>query len=189
MKIRCSWVPTGDELYAAYHDEEWGVPTHDDRQLCELLILEGAQAGLSWRTVLGRRAGYRRAFDDFDVQKISKYNETKVAQLLTDTGIIRNKLKIRSAIQNARVFVEIQKEYGSFAVYLWSWVDNKPIVHNWKKLAEVPATSELSERISADLKKRGMSFVGSTIIYAYLQSSGLINDHTQDCFRYEICKK
>jgi len=182
---RCTWVPDGDDLYAAYHDTEWGVPTHDDRELFELLILEGAQAGLSWRTILGRRDGYRRAFDDFDVKKVAKYDEARIRKLLSDVGIIRNKLKVRSAIRNARVFIEIQKEYGSFATYLWNWVDDTPIINSWKTVSEVPATSELSDAISKDLRRRGMNFVGSTIIYAYLQSVGVVNDHTIDCFRYK----
>ena len=179
---RCAWANPKNRLYLDYHDNEWGVPIHDDRLLFELLILEGAQAGLSWETILNRRAGYKAAFDDFDLEKVANYSDKKLEALKQDERIIRNKLKIESARKNAKAFIEIQKEFGSFASYFWAYVDGQPIVNNWKSLKEVPAKTELSDEISKDLKKRGMSFVGSTIIYAYMQSAGLVNDHVMDCF-------
>lgn len=189
MKKRCEWVNLKNHLYVKYHDEQWGVPVFDDRELFEFLILEGAQAGLSWETILNKRENYKKAFDNFDVKKVSKYNEKKQEELLKNEGIVRNRLKIKSAIKNAKVFLEIQKEFGSFSKYLWNFVDGKPVQNTFKTLKEVPAQTELSDTISKDLKKRGMSFVGSTIIYAYLQAVGVVNDHTTDCFRYKICKE
>ena len=183
LKIKCGWCK-GDALYEKYHDSEWGVPLFDEQQLFEFLTLEGAQAGLSWITVLKKRENYRVAFDGFDYKKISKYNEQKITSLLENPGIIRNKLKVRSTIKNAIVFIEIQKEFGSFNNYIWGFVDNKPIKNNYKRLSEIPATTSLSDLISKDLKKRGMSFVGSTIVYAFMQAVGIVNDHQTDCFRY-----
>jgi DNA-3-methyladenine glycosylase I len=174
-----------DDLARAYHDEEWGVPVHDDRVLFEFLILEGAQAGLNWMTILRRREGYRRAFDGFDYNKIAKYDDKKVGTLLKDKGIIRNKLKVTATIQNAKVFLEIRKEFGSFDKYIWDFVDNKPINSNPKTWKDVHATTEISDMISKDLKKRGMKFVGSTIMYAFMQAVGMVNDHLVDCFRHK----
>ena len=180
---RCEWAG-GDPLMRAYHDEEWGVPVHDDRELFELLILEGAQAGLSWSTILKRREGYRQAFANFDVNKVANFTETDFNQLIENTGIIRNKLKIRSAINNAKQFIKVQKEYGSFETYIWSFVDNKPIKNTFTNLSEIPAHTLLSKVISKDLKKQGFNFVGPTIVYAYMQSIGIVNDHITNCFRY-----
>jgi DNA-3-methyladenine glycosylase I len=178
---RCEWAPLDNELYLKYHDEEWGVEVHDDKKLFEMLILEGAQAGLSWSTVLKKRENYQKAFDKFDYKKISRYNEKKIKELLNNPGIIRNKLKIRSTIQNAKIFIEIQKEFGSFDKYLWKFVNFKQINNKFKSMKEIPASTNLSDKISIDLKKRGMSFVGTTIIYAYLQAVGIVNDHQVDC--------
>lgn len=178
---RCEWC-SNNKLYQNYHDTEWGVPKKDDKILFEMLILEGAQAGLSWITILKRRETYRKAFDDFEVQKVAKYTEKEVERLLNDKGIIRNKLKINSAIKNAKVFIEIQKEFGSFSKYIWAYVNHKPIENQYQTIAEVPVTTPLAEKISKDLKKRGMSFVGATIMYAFMQSVGMVNDHTLDCF-------
>lgn len=183
IKKRCQWC-SNDPIYQAYHDNEWGVPVYDDQRLFEMLILEGAQAGLSWITVLKRREGYRQAFDQFDVQKVAQCTAEDVERLRQDTGIIRNQLKIKSAIKNAKVFITIQKEFGSFSNYLWAYVDHQPIINHFKTLDEVPVSTELSLKISKDLKKRGMSFVGETIIYAYMQAVGMVNDHTQDCDWY-----
>lgn len=182
---RCAWVDLKNELYVKYHDEEWGREVHDDKKLFEMLILEGAQAGLSWSTVLNKRENYRKAFDNFDYKKISKYDGDKINELLLDSGIIRNKLKINSAIQNAKVFIEIQKEFGSFDNYIWGFVDNKQIVNKINSMGELPAKTDLSDKISKDLKKRGMNFVGSTIIYAYMQAVGMVNDHEVDCCCYK----
>lgn len=184
---RCPWCGT-DELYVKYHDEEWGVPVHDDRKHFEFLVLESAQAGLNWLTVLRKRENYRKAYDDFDPLKVSNYDEEKYNELLNNKGIIRNKLKIRASINNAICFVKIQQEFGSFDKYIWSFVNNEQVVNNWKDISEVPATSELSDRVSADLKKRGFKFLGSTIVYAHLQATGLINDHITSCFRYHNVK-
>jgi len=184
MVERCGWA-TSDPLYIAYHDDEWGVPEHDDRKLFEMLILEGAQAGLSWITILKRRDGYRRAFDNFDPATVAAYDDVKVEQLLQDTGIIRNRAKIRSTITNARQFLAIQAEAGSFDRYLWAFVEGQPVVNAWAGLGTVPASTPLSDQISKDLKRRGFSFVGSTIIYAYLQATGVVNDHVRTCFRSE----
>ena len=183
---RCTWVTSEGDLYKEYHDKEWGTPVHDDRHLFEMLILEGAQAGLSWLTVLKKRQNYKKAFDNFEVEKVAQYEEGKIQSLLNDEGIIRNKLKIRSAIRNAKVFIEIQKEFGSFDRYIWGFVNNKPIQNKFKTSSEIPAKTELSDLISKDLKKRGMNFVGSTIIYAFLQAVGIVNDHEVGCFCFNL---
>ncbi len=181
-KRRCAWVNLNDKLYVDYHDTQWGVPVYDDRLLFEMLILEGAQAGLSWQTILKKRQNYKRAFDNFDVQKVAKYDATKISELLQNSGIVRNKLKINAAVKNAKAFIEIQREFGSFSNYIWAFVGNNPILNHFKDIAEIPTKTELSDTISKDLKKRGMSFVGSTIIYAYMQAIGMVNDHQIDCF-------
>ena len=181
---RCTWVKPENKIYLEYHDNEWGVPVHDDQKLFEMLILEGAQAGLSWETVLKKRQNYRKAFDSFNPQKVARYDEAKQAELLQNAGIIRNRLKVKSAIQNARVFLEIQKEFGSFDAYIWNFVDNMPVQNKFRSISELPAKTELSDMISKDLKKRGMNFVGSTIIYAFMQATGMVNDHEVSCFRY-----
>jgi DNA-3-methyladenine glycosylase I len=186
--IRCKWAGS-DLLYQRYHDKEWGVPVHNDKKLFEFIILEGAQAGLSWITVLKKRQAYREAFDKFDFNKIAKYDEKKVAELLSNAGIIRNQLKIRSAIRNAKAFIEIRKEFGTFNKYIWQYVDGKPLQNNWKSMKELPATSSLSDEVSKDLKRRGFNFVGSTIVYSHMQATGMINDHTTDCFRHKEVKK
>ena len=183
-KIRCGWVPAGDEDYARYHDEEWGRPVRDDRHLFEMLTLEGAQAGLSWSTILRKRAAYRKAFADFDPAKVARFDARRRAALLQDPGIVRNRLKIESTVSNARAFLSLQKEFGSFSRYLWDWVGGQPVRNGWKR-GQVPASSELSDRISRDLKKRGFRFVGSTIVYAYLQAVGVVNDHTAGCYLYQ----
>jgi DNA-3-methyladenine glycosylase I len=183
-KKRCRWGD-GDPLYQSYHDEEWGVPIHDDRALFEFLILEGMQAGLSWSTILKKRANLRAAFDNFDPEKIASYDDKKVEQLLQNAGIIRNRLKIKASIQNAKVFLEIRKEYGSFYTYIWQFVGGKPIKNAWKKLREIPATTQESDTMSKALKSRGFKFVGSTICYAFMQAVGVVNDHVVDCFRYD----
>ncbi|HXV66930.1 MAG TPA: DNA-3-methyladenine glycosylase I [Nitrosopumilaceae archaeon] len=180
---RCSWA--GDNsLMIKYHDEEWGIPVHDDSKLYEFLILEGAQAGLTWQTVLNKRENYRKAFDGFDAKKISRYGKKDVARLLSDPGIIRNRLKIAAAIQNAKMFLDIQKEFGSFDSFIWKFVDYTPIKNKYKKLSEIPATTVISDNMSKELKKCGFGFVGSTICYAFMQAVGMVNDHTRDCFRY-----
>lgn len=180
---RCSWA--GDNsLMIKYHDKEWGIPVHDDSKLYEFLILEGAQAGLTWQTVLNKRENYRKAFDGFDAKKISRYGKKDVKRLLSDPGIIRNRLKIAAAIQNAKMFLDIQKEFGSFDSFIWKFVDCIPIKNKYKKLSEIPATTVLSDNMSKELKKRGFGFVGSTICYAFMQAVGMVNDHTRDCFRY-----
>ncbi|MEK7589948.1 MAG: DNA-3-methyladenine glycosylase I [Patescibacteria group bacterium] len=181
---RCVWPVETDSLMMQYHDKEWGVPAHNDRHLFEVLILEGAQAGLSWSTILNKRENYRKAFDNFDVKKVAKYDAKKVKELLGNAGIVRNKLKIASAIRNAKVFIEIQKEFGSFDKYIWDFVNRKPIKNKRKGMKDIPATTKLSDKISKDLKARGMNFVGSTIIYAIMQTIGLVNDHETNCFRY-----
>ena len=182
-KNRCGWCGA-DPLYVAYHDQEWGVPVYDDQTLFEFLILEGAQAGLSWSTILKKREGYRLAFDRFDVEKVARYDGIKISALLTDPGIVRNQLKIGSAVTNAQAFLNIQDEWGSFSDYIWSFVDGRPIQNAWRSLAEIPAKTPLAETISKDLKKRGFRFVGPTIIYADMQATGMVNDHLVDCFRY-----
>src|SRR5262245_21572350 len=179
---RCSWAK-GD-AYIAYHDKEWGVPVHDDRVLFEFLILEGAQAGLSWSTILNKRENYRRAFDNFDARKIARYDSRKVKKLLADPGIVRNRLKVAATIQNAKAFLAVQKEFGSFDAYLWSFVGGRPIQNRRKSMKEVPARTAESDAMSKDLLKRGFKFAGSTICYALMQAVGMVNDHTVDCFRY-----
>lgn len=183
-KTRCEWAGT-DPLYVAYHDEEWGVPVHDDRTLFEFLILEGAQAGLSWSTILNKRQNYHRAFDGFDPQKVAAYDEDKIAELLEDPGIVRNRLKVRSAVQNAQAFLRIQEGFGSFDAYVWQFVGGQPIQNNWQSLSEIPAETEESRALSKDLKKRGFNFVGPTIMYAFMQAVGMVNDHVVDCFCYK----
>ena len=185
-KQRCWWVDEADAHYTRYHDEEWGRPSHDDRHLFEMLILEGAQAGLSWSTILRKRANFRRAFANFEPKKVARFDARRVAALMLDPGIIRNRLKIDSAISNARAFLTVQREFGAFDRYLWSFVEGRPIVNRPRARGDVPAHAPLSDRISANLKKRGFRFVGSTIIYAYLQAVGVVNDHTQNCF---LCPK
>jgi len=184
MKKRCDWVNLSNDLYIKYHDEEWGVPLHHEHKLFELLILEGCQAGLSWETILKKRENYRKAYDNFDPKVVAEYDDEKIQELLSNAGIVRNKLKVRASVKNAKVFLKIQKEFGSFDQYLWNFIDNKPIVNNLEKLEDYPTRTELSDKISSDLKKRGMSFVGSTIIYAMIQAIGMVNDHQTDCFRY-----
>lgn len=181
---RCAWAGD-DALYCRYHDEEWGKPLHDERRLFEMLCLEGAQAGLSWITILRKRENYRKAFDNFEIDKILHYDEDKFDALLQDAGIVRNRLKIRSVFTNAQAFRALQEEFGSFDSYIWSYVEFKPIINHWTCVDEIPATTALSDRISKDLKKRGFKFVGSTIVYAYMQSIGMVNDHTADCHLYE----
>ena len=185
---RCWWCGD-DELYRQYHDEEWGVPVHDDRLLFEFLCLEGAQAGLSWITILRKRENYRRAFDNFDADKIARYGETKIADLLGDAGIVRNRLKVNGFVKNARARLELREQGSTLDQYLWDFVDGKPLQNNWKKSAQVPANTGVSDAMSKDLKKRGFTFVGSTICYAFMQAAGLVNDHTLDCFRHQELKR
>ena len=181
-KKRCDWS-TKDQLYIDYHDTEWGVPVYDDDKLFEFLILETFQAGLSWITVLRKRENFRIAFDNFDYHKIENYKENKFEELINNAGIIRNKLKIRATISNAKAFINIQKEFGSFSKYIWAFVNHKPINNKWKSMNDVPATTEISDKLSKDLKKRGFKFVGSTVIYAHMQATGMVNDHVTSCFR------
>lgn len=185
---RCSWCGN-DELYVKYHDEEWGVPVHDDKKHFEFLVLESAQAGLNWLTILRKRENYRKAYDDFDINKVSQYSNVKIEELMQNAGIIRNRRKIEASINNAKRFLEIQKEFGSFDNYIWSFTDNKVVKKHWSDITEVPATSELSDNVSRDLKSRGFKFLGSTIIYAHLQATGIINDHLVGCFRYDLGKE
>jgi DNA-3-methyladenine glycosylase I len=180
---RCGWAR--NDLAIEYHDKEWGVPVHDDRLFFEFLILEGAQAGLSWDTILRKRDAYRKAFDNFAPEKVARYSEAKIAKLLQNEGIIRNRLKIKSAVSNARAFLAVQKEFGSFDKYIWSFVGGKPLDNKVKSMSDVPAKTEISDAISKDLKKRGFNFVGSTIMYAFMQATGMVNDHTRECFRYK----
>jgi DNA-3-methyladenine glycosylase I len=187
VKSRCAWCGT-DPLYVVYHDNEWGVPSHDDRHLFEMLILEGAQAGLSWRTILGKRDHYRRAFNFFDAEKITAYTEDDILRLLADPGIVRNRLKVESAVRNARAVLKIRKEYGSFDAFIWRYVDFTPRQNAWSSFAQVPARTEQSDRMSVDLTKRGINFVGSTICYAFMQAVGMVNDHVIRCFRHEEIK-
>ncbi|MFY9950468.1 MAG: DNA-3-methyladenine glycosylase I [Candidatus Sulfotelmatobacter sp.] len=182
--IRCAWAQT--ELMTRYHDEEWGVPVHDDRTLFEFLILEGAQAGLSWETILNKRENYRAAFDDFDARRIALYDRRKIGQLLKNPGIVRNRLKIASAVRNAQAMLRVQKEFGSFDSYIWQFVDGRPRVNSWKTRQRVPASTPQSDAMSKDLKKRGFNFVGSTICYAFMQAVGMVNDHVTRCFRYKL---
>ena len=181
---RCKWCEK-DPLYIKYHDNEWGTPLHDEQRLFEFLILETFQAGLSWITVLRKRENFRKVFDYFDYHKIALYDEDKIQELLQDTGIVRNKLKVRAAVSNAKAFIEVQKEFGSFDKYIWSFIDGNPIQNQWTTTKELPATTEISDILSKDLKKRGFKFVGSTIVYAYMQATGMVNDHTIDCYRYD----
>ena len=186
--VRCPWATT-DPAYVAYHDEEWGVPLHDDRRLFEMLVLEGAQAGLSWLTILKRRENYRRAFDGFDPQAVARYGDPEIARLLADAGIIRNRLKINSAVTNAQAFLEVQEAFGSFDRYIWDFVGGRPVHNAWTTLAELPARTALSDTLSKDLKKRGFSFVGSTICYAHMQATGMVNDHVVSCFRHRAVQR
>ena len=186
---RCAWTNGGNEAYLAYHDEEWGVPVLDDQVHFEFLILEGAQAGLSWSTVLNKRAGYRRLFAGFDVNKVARFTPKRIEKILLDPGIIRNRLKVTSTVNNAKCFLEVQSEFGSFTDYIWSFVGGKSIQNRWKTMAQLPATSPQSDALSADLKRRGFKFVGSTIVYAHMQATGLVNDHETGCFRYKACAK
>ena len=181
---RCEWG-TSSALYIEYHDTEWGVPVHDEQKLFEFLILEGAQAGLSWSTILNKRQAYLQAFDNFEPARVASYDDEKVQALLSNSGIVRNRLKIQAAIQNARTFLAVQDEYGSFDSYIWQFVDGKPIQNSWKILQEIPATTNESDAMSKELKKRGFTFVGSTICYAFMQAVGMVNDHVVDCFRWQ----
>ncbi len=185
---RCGWS-SREIIMIKYHDKEWGVPLHNDKKLFEFLVLEGFQAGLSWLTILKKRENFRKAFDNFDFNKVAKYNKRKINSLLKDAGIIRNRLKIEGTIANAKAFIETRKEFGTFDKYIWSFVNGKPIQNKLKSLNDIPAKTELSDKISADLKKRGFKFVGSTIVYAHMQATGMVNDHTLDCFRHKEVKK
>jgi DNA-3-methyladenine glycosylase I len=182
--IRCSWA--SNDLSIRYHDEEWGVPLHDDRRLFEFLILEGAQAGLSWDTILKKRANYRKAFDGFDPKRVAAYERRKVQALLGDPGIVRNRLKVAGAVRNAKAFLEVQNEFGSFDQYVWSFVNGRPLVNQWKSSKQLPATTPASDAMSKDMRKRGFTFVGSTICYAFMQAVGMVNDHARDCFRRQV---
>jgi DNA-3-methyladenine glycosylase I len=184
VKQRCAWAGS-DPLYRAYHDDEWGVPVHDDRLLFEFLILEGAQAGLSWITILRKRAAYRAAFAGFDPARVAAFDEVKQAALLLDAGIVRNRLKIASAVGNARAYLSVQQEFGSFDAYLWRFVEGQPLQNAWQRLEQLPASTPVSDALSKDLKRRGFRFVGSTICYAFMQAVGMVNDHTVDCFRWQ----
>ncbi len=186
---RCAWSESGNELYIAYHDDEWGVPVHDDRKHFEFLILEGAQAGLSWSTILNKREAYRKAFAGFDPVKVARFSDKKIAKLLENPGIVRNRLKMHSAVRNARAFLAIQKEFGSFDAYVWPFVGGKPKVNRRRRVKDIPAKTKQSDALSADLKKRGFNFVGSTILYAHMQAVGMVNDHVIRCFRYEPCAR
>ena len=183
-KKRCSWVGVDDRLMLQYHDREWGVPVHDDRKHFEFLVLEGAQAGLSWTIVLKKREGYRRAFDGFDPEKVARFSARRIEKLALDSGIIRNRMKIEAAVRNARAFLKIEEELGSFDSYCWRFVDGRPKLNRWKTTRQIPATSPESDAFSKDLKHRGFSFVGSTVVYAHMQAVGMVNDHLVDCFRY-----
>ncbi len=182
---RCPWCGQNDELYIQYHDEEWGVPVHDDIKHFEFLVLEINQAGLSWKTVLKKRDNYKKAYDNFDPLRVARYDDQKITQLLNNAGIIRNRRKIEASVNNAKRFLEIQKEFGNFDSYIWRFVNNKPVVNSWKRDSDIPSSTILSDTISSDLKRRGFKFIGSTIIYAHLQATGIINDHIVDCFRYK----
>ncbi len=184
MKQRCPW-PSDDPLMIKYHDKEWGVRLHNDKKLFEFLVLEGFQAGLSWRTILHKRENFRKAFDNFDYKKIANYDKRKINSLMKDKGIIRNKLKINAAVTNANAFLQVRKEFGTFDKYIWGFVNGEPVKNKFRSIKEIPAKTKLSDLISLDLKKRGFKFVGSTIIYAHMQATGMVNDHTIDCFRYE----
>ncbi|HEU4354450.1 MAG TPA: DNA-3-methyladenine glycosylase I [Actinomycetota bacterium] len=183
-RIRCDWVAGADPLYLAYHDEEWGTPTHDDTHLFEMLVLEGAQAGLSWSTILRKREGYRRAFAGFDATKVARFTPAKVERLLADPGIVRNRLKVESTVNNAARVLEVRREFGSLDAYLWSFVAGRPIVGRWRSMGDIPASTRGSEAMSKDLKRRGFRFVGPTVCYAFMQATGMVNDHTIACFRF-----
>ncbi len=183
-KIRCPWV-SDDPLYWQYHDQEWGVPVHDDMKLFEYMLLDGMQAGLSWLTILKKRENFRKAFDNFDPEKIARYTDRKIQKLMADEGIIRNRLKIKASVENAQAFLRIRKEFGSFNDYIWQFTDGKTLKNAWKNLKEIPASTPESDAMSRDLKKRGFKFVGSTICYAFMQAAGMVNDHTVTCFRYD----
>ena len=185
MKVRCEWAANGSPIDIEYHDNEWGVPVHDDKKLFEFLLLESAQAGLSWTTILKKREGYKKAFDNFDADEVANYDSRRLRQLLTNPSIIRNRLKIQSSVKNARAFIKVQKEFGRFDSYLWNFVGGKPKHNEWKSWIEVPSRTEISDDLSKDLKKRGFTFVGSTICYSLMQAVGMVNDHTTYCFRYK----
>jgi DNA-3-methyladenine glycosylase I len=189
MQKRCEWCANSFEEYVKYHDEEWGVPVHNDKKHFEFLVLESAQAGLSWATILKKRSGYRKAFGDFDPEIVATYEKGMIEELLQDSSIIRNRLKIEATVNNAKRFLEIQSEFGSFDKYIWQFVGGKPIVNRWKSMKEVPVTTNESDALSKDLKKRGFKFLGSTTIYAHMQAIGLVNDHTTDCYRYSQLTK
>ena len=190
VRKRCAWSVKGSsELYIDYHDKEWGVPVHDDRTHFEFLVLEGAQAGLSWSTILNKREAYRKAFAGFDPKKVARFTDKKIAKLLENPGIVRNRLKVQSAVRNARAFLEIQKEFGSFDAYVWPFVGGKPRVNRRRGMSDIPARTLLSDALSKDLKQRGFNFVGSTIIYAHMQAIGMVNDHVVSCFRYQACAR
>jgi len=186
-KTRCQWCLSGNELYVQYHDREWGMPVHGDRRQFEFLTLESAQAGLSWSTVLNKREGYRQAFADFDPAKVARFTEKRILKLLENPGIIRNKLKVRSAVSNAQLFLAVQEEFGSFDKYIWQFVDGRAIQNKWRTMKQIPVTTKESDALSKDLKRRGFKFVGSTIMYAHMQAVGMVNDHTVDCFRHKAC--
>ncbi len=181
---RCAWAPLADPLYLAYHDEEWGVPVHDDRHLFEMLVLEGAQAGLSWSTILHKREGYRKAFDGFDPAKVARFTPARVERLLQDPGIVRNRLKVESAVQSARATQEVQREFGSLDAYLWTFTGGTPSVNRWRRMEDIPAETDASRAMSKDLKRRGFRFVGPTVCYAFMQATGMVSDHVTSCFRY-----
>jgi DNA-3-methyladenine glycosylase I len=186
---RCAWVNLENQLMREYHDQEWGVPTHDDRRHFEFLVLEAAQAGLSWSIVLKKREGYRRAFSDFDPEKVARYSEARIDKLTANPGIVRNRLKIAAAVKNARAFLAVQEEFGSFDAYAWRFVDGRPRQNRWRAMREIPPTTAESDAFSRDLKRRGFSFVGSTVIYAHMQAVGMVNDHMIDCFRYRAVSR
>jgi DNA-3-methyladenine glycosylase I len=188
-KTRCPWALGVSQAYLDYHDREWGMPVRDDRHQFEFLTLEGAQAGLSWSTILHKRDGYRRAFADFDPEKVARFTPRRVEKLLRDPSIVRNRLKVSSTVSNARAFLAVQEEFGSFTDYLWDFVDGRPVQNRWRRQEDLPASTPLSDRISKDLKRRGFRFVGSTIVYAHLQATGLVNDHLLGCFRYRECQR
>ena len=185
MLKRCAWVPEDDALYRQYHDTEWGVPVYEDRLIFEFLCLEAFQAGLSWRTVLYKRENFRRAFANFDPETVARFDETKIGELLQDAGIIRNRLKVRAAVNNAQKFLDVQRDFGSFSDYIWRFTEGTPLVNHWKSIEEVPASTALSETVSKDLKQRGFKFMGTTVVYAHMQATGMVNDHTTDCFRHK----
>ena len=187
-KNRCAWCGTTDQLYLDYHDQEWGVPLYDDKLLFAKLILDGAQAGLSWITILRKRDNYWAAFDNFDIEKIARYDEAKIAELLQNPGIVRNKLKVNAVVKNARGYLDIMQKEGSFSEFVWRFVDGKPVQNQWQTMADVPAKTDISTALSKVLKKRGFNFVGPTIVYAWMQAVGMVNDHTVDCFRYQEIK-